>query len=139
MVDVTAQTLLTFTDSSFPSNAHNQIELPRRRVCLCLCVSAHLQIWQDDLIHQGLPLSTLGGTKIILQRGAFTFTCIHARERACIHAPTPRPGSWLGAAETCYSAHTETHKASHSHLFEPGYLPVHRDECCKPSTGMWDE
>lgn len=70
-------------------------------VGVCVCV----QIWQDDLIHQGLPPPSLGGTKIILQRGTFTFTRIHA------HNPplTPRPGNWLGAAEPCYSTHTQTH------------------------------
>lgn len=69
-------------------------------VGVCVCV----QMCQDDLIHQGLPLLVLGGTKIILQRGTFTFTCIRA------HSPplTPRPGNWLGAAEPCYATHTRT-------------------------------
>lgn len=64
-----------------------------------------VQIWQDDLIHQGLPPPSLGGTKIILQRGTFTFTRIHAHNPSL----TPRPGNWLGAAEPCYSTHTQTH------------------------------
>lgn len=61
---------------------------------------------------------------------------------------TPRPGNWLGAAEPCYSTHVHTRTHNHTHtrpntharagsnFLEPGYLPVHQDERCKPSTGM---
>lgn len=66
---------------------------------------------------------------------------IHIHTHSCIHNPplTPRPGNWLGAAEPCYATHTHTntHTGSDSHFLEPGYLPVHQDELCKPSTGMW--
>lgn len=75
----------------------------------------------------------MGGTKIILQRGTFAFTRIHAHNLPL----TPRPGNWLGAAEPCYSTHTRTRTGSDSHFLEPGYLPAHQDEFCKPSTGMW--
>lgn len=70
-----------------------------------------VQMWQDDLIRQGLPsFLSLRGTKIILQRGTFT--------RIPAHGPplASRPGNWLGAAEPCS---LNTHMHTNMHTLKP--------------------
>ena len=101
----------------FPLQYHHQIESLRGRVCQCAFVgeSMCVHVWQDDLIHQGLPLPSFWGTKLILQRGTFTFTWIQANNPTL----TPRPGDWLGAAEPCYSTDTQKQTITHTEAQTP--------------------
>lgn len=114
MLDVTVQTLLTFTDSSFPSDAHNQIELLRRCACLCvLCECVCLQIWQDDLIHQGLPLPTLGGNKNNLAKRAVHF---HMHSRT--HPRLRLRGQAIGLEQPNHvTLHTRKHIKPHTPIY----------------------
>lgn len=105
--------------------------LVRSWECVCVCV----QIWQDDLIHQGLPLLVWGegGDKNNLAKRD-----VHIHTHSCTQPASDSKAMAIGLEQLNHvtpHARTDTHAGSDS--LEPGYSPVRQDELCKPATGMW--
>lgn len=71
-------------------------------VCVCVLV----QIWQDDLIHQGLPLLVLGGTKNNLAKRDIHIH-MHSRTQLASY-PKARQLAWSSWTMSLLT-HTHTH------------------------------
>lgn len=78
-------------------------------LCECVC----LQIWQDDLIHQGLPLPTLGGNKNNLAKRAVHF---HMHSRT--HPRLRLRGQAIGLEQPNHvTLHTRKHIKPHTPIY----------------------